>query len=302
MAHPIGFGRWFAARPVVSVSFWVVIAALGACRSDARPEQGAPAIEPEPTTLAPAAPACVASAQIAPLVVSDLTSLAVPGYREAVLTVPDSKGTSRPVVVAVHGNYDHVEPFCETWAQITSHWAFVLCPRGPPRLDAGVKEDRWTFGWNGRDLEREIEAGLQALKHRHGDRVANGPVIFAGFSLGAILGADIVLWKPSRYTRAVLVEGGTTNWSLATAKTFSKGGGGKMMFACGQDACVRETRTGLHWLEVVGVDARTAYAGTIGHTYEGIVAEELTRQWPWLTDGDPRWPSALDPAGPLAVR
>jgi hypothetical protein len=278
-----------------SQAWWLLLAAVAACQSDAAadqvPARGAlpgrdlgevaqvaePAADPQPQSVA------------APRVVA----LKVPGYRDAVVAVPAEPASPRPVVVAVHGMYDRVEPFCETWGRVTSGWSFVLCPRGLPRLDAGLKADRWTFGWNGRDLEREIDAGLVSLKHQYGEQVAEGPMIFVGFSLGAIQGADIVLWNPSRFSRAVLVEGGTANWSLQTAKSFARAGGRKLMFACGQEQCVKETQVGLHWLEVAGVDARTAYAGTIGHTYEGIVAEELTRQWSWLTEGDARWPARV---------
>jgi len=297
----------------------MLLAAFGACRTEAQSDPVAPAagldLIAAPSVTSPVEEQALpgprlstdegtrmASSLTASKPVAELIALRVPGYHDAVVGLPSGASPPRPVLVAVHGNYDRVEPFCETWAQVSQQWAFVLCPRGQARVDAGTRADRWTFGWNGRDLEREIDAGLKALKHRYGDQVSDGPVVFAGFSLGAILGADIVLWKPKRYTRAVLVEGGTTNWSLSTAKTFARGGGQKMMFACGQEACVKDTRVGLYWLETAGVDARTAYAGTIGHTYDGIVAEEMTRQWAWLTDGDPRWPPGPGNAGPLAAR
>lgn len=315
MANAIGRGRLQPGRRPGCAVCWILVAALGACQSDARPTPGerAGTEDPVATTLSTTPVAASAPVDppgripditptVSPVHAPELVALRVPGFRDAVVGVPTGASPPRPVLVAVHGNYDRVEPFCETWSQISSQWAYVLCPRGQPRMDAAARADRWTFGWNGRDLEREIDAGLKALKQRYGDQVSDGPVVFAGFSLGAILGADIVLWKPKRYSRAVLVEGGTTNWSMATARTFARGGGQKMMFACGQEACVRDTRVGLYWLEIAGVDSRTAYAGTIGHTYDGIVAEELSRQWGWLTDGDARWPTTTGNAGPLATR
>ncbi|MBI5537924.1 MAG: hypothetical protein HY898_34700 [Deltaproteobacteria bacterium] len=315
MAHAIGRGRLHPGQLPGVAACWVIIAALGACQPDARQATGAPTQNEDPIAVPSLTTPATGPAPIAPPAVKleappappaapapELIALQVPGYRDAVVGLPAGASPPRPVVVAVHGNYDRVEPFCETFTQVSSQWAFVLCPRGQPRVDAGTRADRWTFGWNGRDLEREIDAGLKALKQRYGAQVSDGPMVFAGFSLGAILGADIVLWKAKRYTRAILVEGGTANWSLSTAKTFARGGGQRMMFACGQEQCVKDTRVGLYWLELAGVEARTAYAGTIGHTYEGIVAEEMTRQWAWLTEGDPRWPSAQGSAGPLARR
>jgi hypothetical protein len=279
------------------------VAALG-CRQDApQPLEAPAASEPPAETQIAADPAALSAAadEPAPAAEPSPAPLPVPGFRDAVLVAPTGAAAPRPVLVAVHGMYDRVEPFCAAWSRIAAGWPYVLCPRGQPRLDAGLQADRWTFGWRVRDLDREIDAGLKALRERYGEQVADGPVVFAGFSLGAILGADVVLWNPSRYSRAVLVEGGTTNWSLTTAKRFARRGGKKLLFACGQEMCLKETRAGLYWLDVAGVDARTAYAGTIGHTYEGIVAEELTRTWGWLTEGDARWPAGSQP-GPLASR
>jgi predicted esterase len=218
-----------------------------------------------------------------------MVALTVPGYNDAALVVPVGATAPRPIVVAVHGNYDRPEWQCEVWRAITSGSAFVLCPRGIVRPDAPRSEDRWTYGWNGRDLEREINAGLTALKRAYEPYVDPGPMIYGGFSLGAILGADIVLWNPSRFSRAVLIEGGTTNWSLASAKAFARAGGQRVLFACGQPDCVRDTRTGLHWLQTAGVAARTASGGAIGHTYDGPVADAIVNSWSWLTEGDPRW-------------
>jgi len=221
-----------------------------------------------------------------------LVPLPVPGYRDAVVALPVD-GTERqgpcPVVVAVHGNYDHVEPFCDGWSRIAAGRGFVLCPRGIPRADAGRAADRWSFGWNGRDLEREIDAGLRALVGRYGSAAQTREAIFAGFSLGAILGAEIVLRNPSRYPRAALVEGGGATWSRDTARRFHRGGGRKLLFGCGHDGCVRDARPGMYWSGVMGFEARTAFGGNVGHTFQGTVGEELARHWSWLTDGDPAW-------------
>jgi predicted esterase len=224
---------------------------------------------------------------------SAIVPLEVKGYHNAAVAVPVGATSPRPVIVSVHGNDDRPEAHCDVWRNITGGAVFVLCPRGIPRPDAHRSEDRWTYGWNGRDLEREIHAGVAALRTAWEGYVDPGPMIYAGFSLGAILGADIVLWNPARFPRAVLIEGGTTNWSLESAKAFRKAGGNRILFACGQPDCVKETQTGLHWLEAAKVPARTAFEGTVGHTYDGPVADGIVRSWTWLTEGDPRWPAAV---------
>src|SRR5207302_3502336 len=62
---------------------------------------------PEPSaSTAPAAPA----PKLAPLTgISELTALVVPGYRDAIVSVPLGAFARRPVVLALHGNYERPE-------------------------------------------------------------------------------------------------------------------------------------------------------------------------------------------------
>ena len=240
-------------------------------------------------TAAPPDPESEAT-KLSALAGEPLRALPVGRFRDAVVAVPIGASAPRPVVVAVHGNWDRVEPFCELWRDIArAYGPFVLCPRGLPRVEAGPQGDRWTFGWNGRDLERELDAGLEALRAEYGPYVAEGPVVYAGFSLGAILGADIVQWNPSRYTRAVLVEGGTATWPMHKSRAYARGGGERILFGCGTAACPPETRSARYWLGAAGIQARTSYGGHVAHTCEGVVAEAIAGDWPWLVEGDARW-------------
>src|SRR6187402_2399597 len=74
-----------------------------------------------------------------------LQDLPVPGYGTAVVSVPLGAREPRPVVLALHGNYDRPEWQCEVWRTITGGFPWVLCPRGVPRSDAPKSEDRWTY-------------------------------------------------------------------------------------------------------------------------------------------------------------
>src|SRR6185503_3997367 len=96
--------------------------------------------------------------------------------------------------------------------------------------------DRWTYTAL-KKTEEELFAGLEALQRRFPDHVDPGPVLYTGFSLGAIYGVHVLRKHPERFTRAVLTEGGYESWSTGVARAYAKGGGERILFACGQTAC-----------------------------------------------------------------
>jgi hypothetical protein len=218
-------------------------------------------------------------------------ALPVPTFRDAVVSVPLGAIGTRPILVALHGNYDRPEWQCEVWRAITRGYPFILCPRGTPRRDAPVSLDRWTYA----GLEatrRELEAGLLALGERFPGYVDAGPNIFASFSLGAILGVGILKRDPARYPRAILTEGGHSGWTRDGAEQYARASGARLLFACGQASCKGAAAGPQRLLKRKGVEARIVFGGEIGHAYDGPVADAIAREWPWLIGGDPRWSGA----------
>jgi predicted esterase len=192
------------------------------------------------------------------------------------------------VAIALHGNFDRPEWQCEVWHGVLGARGFILCPRGVPRRDVPKSLDRWEYG-SAKGVEKEIDAGLTALRARYGAHVDDGPLLFIGFSLGAIYGSPIVQKYPERFPRAVLVEGGANAWTRASASKFVSGGGERLFIACGQSACLAHvTRLG-PLLEKAGLPTRGGGHAKAGHTYDGAVAAAVARELPWLLEGDPRW-------------
>jgi pimeloyl-ACP methyl ester carboxylesterase len=138
-------------------------------------------------------------------------------------------------------------------------------------------------------LGEEIEAGLTALRARFGPRVAEGPLVYAGFSRGAFVGVPLLLSRPERFPRAVLGEGGQSAWTDDAAKRYAAGGGKRVLFVCTTLTCEEATRPAMARLERAGVKARMASAGNIGHWFDGRVVEAIKPAWPWLVEGDPRF-------------
>ena len=203
-------------------------------------------------------------------------------------TLPVAARGKRPVVVALHGNYDRPEWQCEVWRGITGAFPFVLCPRGIPRTDAPKGEDRWTWGALAR-TKKELFAAIDALRARYPEHVADGPIVFTGFSLGAILGRHLLSAHADTFTRAVLVEGGYEGWSIGFAKRFHAGGGERVLFACGQTACRYAGKAAARSAEKADVGAKVTFGGNVGHTYDGVVAQGVKDELGWLTEGDERW-------------
>ncbi len=254
-----------------------------------RPSRAAPAA-PAPSSLERAAPApspatsslpAVEAAASRPALIAPAAQhpLAVDGFHPAVVSVPLGATQRAPTLIALHGNYDRPEWQCELWRYVVGPQPFIVCPRGIPRAGAPKAEDRWEYG-SVDALSREIDAGLAALAARYPEHARIERPWLAGFSLGAILGRVLAQRSPARFSAYVFVEGGFEGWSPPTARRFRDQGGGRVLFACGQGACVAGARAAARTL---GLDeARVVAAPGEGHTYGGQVAERVREAWPWL--------------------
>jgi poly(3-hydroxybutyrate) depolymerase len=226
---------------------------------------------------------------------SAFVKLPVTGFRDAIVFVPVGATTPRPVLIALHGNFDRPEWQCETWREIAADYPFILCPRGIPRRDVPAKWDRWEYS-SMDQTDRELQAALQALRDEFGQYIAPGPVLFTGFSLGAILGVGILKRHPGQFGPVVFSEGGNENWSAATVRKIAPvdgdaGSGGplRILYACGQADCVGRSKGTAKIIERAGGQARVVSGGNVGHMYDGPVAAAIKREWTWLIEGDPRW-------------
>ena len=221
-----------------------------------------------------------------------IVALPVEGAPEAVVSLPLGATGPKPVVVATHGAWDGPEGLCDDQRWIFRDTAWVVCPRGRPMPDKTFRYD------SAAAIAKEIDADLRALAARYPGTVDPGaPVLYTGFSLGAILGVGVITGEPARFPRAVLIEGGEDKWSPALAAKYAKGGGARVLFVCGLRGRVPAAQQAAAMLGRAGVGAHVALAKLPGkdqfiHWYNGPVADETRAQLPWLFEGDPRWVSA----------
>lgn len=274
--------------------FALALALLSCARAEPQQSASAPVRQVAPASAPDVpSPSVAASAAEAPapeprrLEGAPLVELDVAGFRPATLVVPVGARGPRPVAIALHGNFDRPEWQCGVWQSIVRN-AFVLCPRGVPRRDAPAAWDRWEYG-SAKAMKNEIEAALAALRDRFGAFVDQGPLMFIGFSLGAIYGAPLVHAEPARFARVVFIEGGISAWTPYTAKKFVQAGGQRLILACGQPDCLGKVKRLGPSLERAGLPTRVGGSAKAGHSYDGDVARVVAENWAWFTEGDPRW-------------
>ena len=212
-----------------------------------------------------------------------MVTLAVPGFREAVVSVPLGAVEPRLIALALHGNFDRPEWQCEVWRRITRGEVFVLCPRGIPRRDVPKELDRWEWGSRA-NTKAELLTALGALRARYPNHVRPGKVVFTGFSLGAILGARLIHDQELNVGAAVLVEGGYQGWTTAKARSLEPSLRG-LLFACGQTECRNAYRYQLEpMLRRAGLPSSMVANTKAGHTYDAPVATLIQDEWPRLVE------------------
>jgi hypothetical protein len=263
-----------------------VSAAPAAVAVDAGVATNLAVVEP-PDAAAPDPP--LLEALVEPSAMVDLHAHAT---TDAKVDVPLGARRPRPIVVAVHGNFDRPEWTCSVWGEVTDAFPFVVCPRGSKRKDA-PGEDRWTYAGSGA-AAKEIDLTVDATRARWADHVLDGPAVYAGFSLGAILGVSIVSASPARFPRVVLVEGGHDGWTDGRAAAFAKGARDvgitpRVLFVCAQNGCVGDATPAKRTLLRHGVEAEIVSAGNVGHRYDGPVAAMAKSRFAWIVEGLPGW-------------
>ncbi len=215
------------------------------------------------------------------------TKLPMPNFRDAAVVTPDSM-EMRPIIIGLHGNFDRPEWFCEVLVRMVEGRAWILCPRGIPRTDVPRSYDRWTFPHR-QKVMAEIEAGLAALRARFPGRQAPGPMVLAGFSLGAILASRFAVANPKRFPYLYLAEGGHKVWTPTNIWRFASSGGQSLVLGCGGRGCGARSNSLCRACKKAGVHCSSVTALGLGHSYTDPLlglALPLFRQ---MMTSDPRW-------------
>jgi predicted esterase len=263
-----------------------VFIALFGCRSPDRADHGAAAVEASSISSANAMgpESDGAAPKLAPLTDAVwLESLPMPPGRAASVSVPLGATEPRPVMVGMHGAGDRPEWACGGYRAATDAFPFIVCPRGLPQGD-----DKFYSPGPARIME-DIASALESLRKRFGPYVADGPLLYVGFSLGAIHGAKVIATHASEFPIALLIEGAYTDLTPTVALAYAKGGGKRVMLGCGQPGCRPSFAAAERALERAGIEVLRLDANTGRHNLDGPMMQALHDAWPRLVSGDPRW-------------
>ena len=210
-----------------------------------------------------------------------LVDLDVPGFGKAALAVPLGATTPRAIVIALHGAADRPEWACSALRSIAGPAPFVLCPRGVQRADFPATDPRFTFA-SADATASELRAALKELKRRFGLHVAPGPVIFAGFEVGADRVAWITSQEPAFFSRVLLIEPDPSSWPSSQAALFARSGGQRALFASGpahrDEVAQKAILTGR-----AGAQARFSFLGAAQQpVLDAPTRALLKKEWSWL--------------------
>jgi predicted esterase len=198
----------------------------------------------------------------------------VAGDDEVVVTPPLGATTPRPLVVGVHGAGDRPEWSCGGWRLGTQVSAFVACPRGSK---AGGERFAWA---SAQQLASRVETAISQTRARFGAYVAEGPMIYAGFSQGATLAEPLLLQHAARFPIAILAEGGyQTARSASFARAFRDKGGRRVVLVCGTPACFQHARAARKGLERAGLQVLVVGDEKAGHNLNERMQKALQNAW-----------------------
>jgi predicted esterase len=221
-----------------------------------------------------AAGAALSLESLPPLTGPWIESLA-PAAEGAVLTLPLGAREPRPLIIGVHGAGDRPEWSCGGWRLASGAKAFVLCPRGS-------KLDPQRFAWaSAKALERTLDQALTELRRRYARYLADGPVIYAGFSQGATLAEPILRTRARELPIAILAEGGyQTARNAEFGGAYRAAGGRRIILVCGSPGCFRNAAVAKPVLERAGLEALVVGDEKAGHNLNERMQVALQRAWP----------------------
>jgi len=225
------------------------------------------------------------SAELAPLAAAAWrTELAVPGFGPAVVALPLGATAPRPIAIVLHGGADHPDWQCGSFRGVLGGRVFVLCPRGKPHAEVQGR-----FALSGVDeTAAELKAALAALKVSYGGHVAPSPVLLIGYAEGAAIAAELMRQEPSFFARVALIDGNPNAVTPSATSIFAKGGGKRVLFFCTDLVCQGRAQARATLLTRGGA-ASKAVTHEVGPWLDARFAQALSRELPWLLEGDARW-------------
>jgi hypothetical protein len=272
-----------------------LMALLVSCRTPPAAEAKPVAVDSPPAASVTAPPLVASEAGAAeperaaglePLPGATLETWHADGF-DVAASLPVGARAPRPVVVGIHGSKDSHTATCARWRRAFAGFAFIVCPQGVPY--------RGGLAWGSPAIMAErIDRALALLEERHGAYVAKGPVVYAGWSLGATRGPGVIALRPGVFEPVVLAEIGHTRIDAnATVNSFKKGRAGHPLIACATNRCaqfVKRLQRASNLSKPQGPPVGYLDAGIgRGHLFDDTMAKQIGSGVARVVASDPRW-------------
>jgi hypothetical protein len=92
------------------------------------------------------------------------------------------------------------------------------------------------------------------------------------------MGALMVVDHGAEFPHLVLIEGGSSDWTLKRAARYRQTGGQSVYIGCGTSSCARHATKSVAALERAGLRVKAEHAEGGGHTELGLVGD-LAERW-----------------------
>jgi len=212
--------------------------------------------------------------------------LDIGGGEVAYASIPIGAREPRPVVLGVHGAADRADWSCVEWRAVVASWAFVVCPQGRPHPQW---RDTYVFG-SGKAVGMQAERAVVELRRRYGGHVADGPLVYGGWSWGATLAADVVTASPGRFDRVALVEVGHTPLDPeVVAGAFVRSGVRRTVVSCSSPGCRQFARGYAGAARRRALPAAFVDVGDRGHWFDEPVFRALAPKVAWMFEDERRY-------------
>lgn len=246
---------------------------------DAAPERGAPGstVGRAAASTAPPEPAALSGASLA--------RLELGGGEIAWLALPVGARDKRAIVVGVHGAGDRADWSCSAWREVTAAWAFVVCPEAKRAHPDSTERSR-TYVWgSSAAVASQADRAVAALRARYGAWIADGPLLYGGWSQGATLASEVVASRPGLYDRVALVEIGHTPLDPAVVAASLAGAGvRRAVVSCSSYACRSFAQGFERAARRRGLPTQTNDVGIRRHWFDEPVFRTLGPKLVWMVE------------------
>jgi predicted esterase len=133
--------------------------------------------------------------------------LAVPGHAKA-FYFPPAKGTSKRVLLWLHGRGAHVAEDCAKWGPVARKFGWLLCPQGDEDRGGGAR------GWanNAEQGRDNVAKALGALRKKSKNAIEPGRHVLIGFSEGAFVAMQLGVHETSTWSRWLILAANDGYW------------------------------------------------------------------------------------------